>query len=120
LAELLLALQQLVELQLVEVLQLLAEAAAVVHPLPGGPFQGAGDVQQSAAALVAGGQVQGAVQLAFLAAAGRLAAGTGPFDQTAAQERLLGNQLGQPGACVPLLKGLVRSVAHRVSSSALT
>ena len=43
--QLLLALEQLVQLQLVEVLELLAEAAAVLHPQADGLFQGAGDVQ---------------------------------------------------------------------------
>src|SRR5256885_1725431 len=75
LGQLLFALEQLVELDLVEVLEVLGEGAAVGHPLPDGLLQGAGDVEQGAFALVACGQIQGAVRPAFLAAAGGLAAG---------------------------------------------
>jgi hypothetical protein len=95
LGQLPLAQEQLVELQLVEVLELLGEAAAVLHPLAGGLFEGAGDVQQGALPVVPSGQIQGAVQLALAAAAGGLAAGAGVLDQGAAQERLLGHQLGE-------------------------
>jgi hypothetical protein len=104
----------------VEVLELLAEAAAVIHPLACGLFQGAGDVQQNLLPLVPGGQVQGAVQLAFLAAAGGLAAGAGAFDQAAAKEGLLGEQPGEAGAGVPLWGGTLRSLAHVISSAVLT
>jgi hypothetical protein len=45
LGELAFALEELVELALVEVLDLAGEAAAVVHPLAHGLFQGARDVQ---------------------------------------------------------------------------
>jgi hypothetical protein len=44
LGELALALEELVELALVEVLDLAGEGAAVVHPLAHGRFQGARDV----------------------------------------------------------------------------
>jgi hypothetical protein len=91
LAALLFALEQLVELLLVEVLELLEKGAAVMHPLTDGFFQGARDVQQDAPPLVAGGQVQGTMQLALLAAAGRFAAGAAAWDQGTAQERLLGD-----------------------------
>ena len=77
LRQLLLALEQLVELDLVEVLQLLAEAASVGDPQADGILEGARDVEQDAAVVVSCGQVQGAVQLAFAAAAGGLAAGAG-------------------------------------------
>src|SRR3954452_23307404 len=75
LGQLLFALEQLVELDLVEVLHLLGEAASVGDPEPDGLVQGAGDVQQGTPAVVAGGQVQGAVRLALLTAAVGLAAG---------------------------------------------
>jgi hypothetical protein len=106
------ALEELLELLLLEVLELLAEAAAVLHPQADGLFQGARDVQQSALALVPGVQVQGTVQLALLAAARGFATGTGAFDQTAAQERLLGNQLGESGTRVAFWGRTVRAVAH--------
>jgi hypothetical protein len=120
LGELLLALEELVELELVEVLELPGEGAAVVHPLADGFLQGARDIQQGAAALVAAGQVQGAVELAPLTAAGGLAAGSGAFDQAAAQEGLLGDQLSESGTGVALGGGAVRTVAHGVSSVVLT
>jgi hypothetical protein len=85
------ALQELFELLLVEFLQLLGEAAAVVDPLAHALFQGTGDIQQSAATVQPGGQIQGAVQLAVLAATSGLAAGAGTFNQGAAQEGLLGD-----------------------------
>ena len=44
----LLALQELVQLQLVEVVELSGQGAAVVHPLADGFLQGAGDVEQGA------------------------------------------------------------------------
>jgi hypothetical protein len=115
-----LALEELVELRLMKVLELLAEGATVAHPQADGLFQGARDVQQDAPPLVPGGQVQGAVQLAALAAAGGLAAGAGPLDQGAAQEGLLADQLGESGTGVALGGGAVRVVAHGVSSTALT
>src|SRR6185437_1302879 len=81
---------------------------AAQGPLVNCPYQGAftpapkgtRDVEQSGSAVVADGQVQGAVQLAALAATGRFAAGTGARNQGAAQERLLGDQLGQLGTGV--------------------
>src|SRR4051794_39756859 len=103
-----------------EVLEVLREAAAVMHPLADGLFQGAGDVQQNALPLVPGGQVQGAVQLALLAAAGGLAAGAGALDQGAAQEGLLTDQLGESGTGVALRGGALRALAHGVSSAVLT
>jgi hypothetical protein len=112
--------EQLFELLLVEVLELLGEAAAVLHPPADGLFQGAGDVQQCPSAVQPGGQVQGAVQLAPLAAAGGLAAGAGAFDQGAAQEGLLGDQLGESGARVALWGGSLRSLAHGGSAPVLT
>jgi hypothetical protein len=118
--ELLLALEQLLDLLLVEGLELLGEGAAVLHPLAHGVFQGAGDVQQSAAVMVADSQVQGAVQLALLAAAGGLAAGAGALDQGAAQEGLLGDQLGESGTGVTLGGGALRTLAHGISSAILT
>src|SRR5262249_51976701 len=81
LGQLLFVLEELVELALVEVLELLGEASAVEDPLPRRLFQDAGDVQQGTPALVSGGQVEGAVQLASLAAAGGLAAGSCALDQ---------------------------------------
>jgi len=102
LGQLLLVLEQLVQLQLVEVLELLGEAAAVLHPLAHGVFQGPGDVQQGPSVLVPGSQIQGTVQLPLLAAAGGLAARAGPLDQGAAQEGLLGDQLDQAGTGVAL------------------
>jgi hypothetical protein len=118
--QLLFAPQELVELQLVEILELLAEAAAVVNPLTDGLFQGPGDVEQGAAALVAGGQIQGTMQLAALAAAGRFAAGASALDQGAAQEGLLSDQLGESGTGVALRGGALRALAHGVSSAVLT
>jgi hypothetical protein len=120
LGELLLALHELLELELVEVLELLGQAAAVLHPLTHGLLQGAGDVQQGPATVVPGSQIQGTVQLAFLATAGRFAAGANTLDQGAAQERLLRDQLGQSGTGVAFRGGAVRAGAHGVSSSALT
>jgi hypothetical protein len=120
LGQLLFALEQLLQVQLVEVLELLGESAAVLHPLADGFFQGAGDVQQSPSAVGAGSQIQGPVQLALPAAAGRFAAGAGAFDQRAAQEGLLADQLGESGTGVAFRGGAVRAVAHGVSSSALT
>jgi hypothetical protein len=79
----------LVELLLVQILELLVQAAAVVDPLPRRLVQGTGEVQQDAFPLVPCGQVPGTVQLALLAAAGGLAAGASAFDQATAQERLL-------------------------------
>jgi hypothetical protein len=55
--QLLLALEELVELLLVEVLELLGQAAAVLHPLAHGFFQGARDVQQRPSTTVADGQI---------------------------------------------------------------
>jgi hypothetical protein len=112
LEQVLLALPQLVELLLVEILELPGKAAAVGHPQADGLFQGAWDVQHKALALVAGLQVQGTVQLAPLATTGRLAAGAGVLDQGAAQEGLLGNQLGESGTGVALRGGALRSLAH--------
>jgi hypothetical protein len=106
----------LVQLQLVEGLQLLGKGTAVLHPLADGFFQGARDVQQGASAFVPGGQIQGAVQLALLAAAGGLAAGAGAFDQRAAQEGLLGDQLDKPGTCLAFWDRGVRAVVYGVSS----
>jgi hypothetical protein len=120
LGELLLALEQLVELLLVECFELLAEASAVVEPLPHGVFQGARDVQQSALAAVADSQIQGTVQLAFAAAAGGLAAGAGVLDEGAAQEGLLGDELGELGTGVTLGGRALRTQAHGVSSTVLT
>jgi hypothetical protein len=100
LGQLLLGLEQLVELQLVEVVELLAEAAAVVDPQAYGLFQGAGNVQQSLLTAVSDGQIQGTVQRPALAATGGFAAGTGAFDQRAAQEGLLSDQLGDSGTGV--------------------
>jgi len=116
----LLALEQLLQLQLVEVLELLGKGAAVLHPQPDGFFQGAGDVQQSPSAVEAGSQVQGAVQMALLAAAGGLAAGAGAFDQGAAQEGLLGDQLDESGTGVAFRGRAVRAMAHGVSFAVLT
>jgi hypothetical protein len=120
LGQLLLALPELVELLLVEILELLAEAAAVLHPLAYGLFQGVRDVQQNLLPLMAAGQVQGAVQLTSLAAAGGLAAGAGAFDQGAAQERLLADQLDKSGTGMTLRGGALRTLAHGVSSAVLT
>jgi hypothetical protein len=120
LGELLLALEQVVELLLVQRLELAREGAAMVNPQTHGIFQGAGDVQQNPAAVVPSGQIQGAVQLAFLAAAGGFAAGAAPLDQGAAQEGLLGDQLGEAGTCVPLCGGALRTLAHGVSFAVLT
>jgi hypothetical protein len=89
------ALEQLLELQLVEILEVLGEAAAIGDALPDGRFQGAGNVQQGAPAVVSDSQIQGTVQLAALATAGGFAAGTGLLDQGTAQEGLLGDQLGE-------------------------
>jgi hypothetical protein len=105
---------------LVKGLELLGKGAAVMHALPHGFFQGARDVQQNALALVPCSQIQGAVQLAMLAAAGRLATGAGAFDQGAAQERLLGDQLDESRTGVAFRGGAMRAVAHGVSSTALT
>jgi hypothetical protein len=105
--QLFLALEQLVELDLVEILELLAEAASVGHPQAYGIFEGAGDVEQDPPAIVSCGQVQGAVQLAFVATAGGLAAGAGALLQRAAQERLLADELGQFRACGALGRGAV-------------
>ena len=85
-----------------------------------GLFQGAGDVQQSPSAAVADSQIQGAVQLAALAAAGGFAAGAGAFDQGAAQEGLLGDQLGESGTGVAFGGRALRALAHGVSSAVLT
>jgi len=115
-----LAPQQLVQLQLVEILGLLGEGAAVLHPLADGLLQGAGDVQQGAPTLVPRGQVQGTVQLAFLAAARGFAARAGALDQGAAQERLVADQLGESGTGLAFGGGAVRAVAHGVSSAVLT
>jgi hypothetical protein len=109
-----LALEELVELRLMKVLELLAEGATVAHPQADGLFQGARDVQQDAPPLVPGGQVQGAVQLALAAAAGGLAAGAGSLDQAAAQERLLADQLGQSGTGGAFRGGALRAGTHRV------
>jgi hypothetical protein len=119
-AALLLELQQLVELVLVQGSELFFEAATVVNPQPDGLFQGARDVQQSALTLVPRSQIQGAVRLAFLAAAGGLATRAGAFEQTAAQEGLLGDQLGQLGTCVAFSGRAVRAMLHGVSSFGLT
>jgi hypothetical protein len=86
LGKLLLALEQVVELLVVEILELLGEPAAVLHPLARGFFQGAGDVQQSPVTAVADREVQGAVQLAVPATAGGLATGAAPLNEGAAQE----------------------------------
>jgi hypothetical protein len=120
LGQLLLALEQLVELQLVEVLEMLAEAAVVTHPLASRLFQGAGDVQQDALPLVPGGQIQGTMEVALPAAAGGLAAGAGALNQRAAQERLLGDQLRKSGTGVAFRGGALRSLTHGVSSAVLT
>jgi hypothetical protein len=120
LGKLLFALEELVELDLVEVLELLGEGAAVLDPLPDGFFQGAWDVKQGAPAVVPCGQVQGAVQVALLAAAGGLAARACAFDQRAAQEGLVADQLGELGAGVAFRGGQVRAMVHGVSFSALT
>jgi hypothetical protein len=118
--QLLLALEQLFELLLVEGLELLGEAAAVLHPLAHGLFQGARDVEQSPLTAVPDGQIQGVVQVALLAATGGFAAGAGALDQGAAQERLLGDQLGESGTCVAIWGGALRAMAHGVSSAVLT
>jgi hypothetical protein len=116
----LLALKQLLQLQLVEVLQLLGKGAAVEHPQPDGFFQGAGDVQQSSSAVETGSQVQGTVQMSLPTATGRFAAGAGAFDQGAAQEGLLGDQLDESGTGVAFRGGVVRAMLHGVSFAALT
>jgi hypothetical protein len=118
--QLLLALEQVLELQLVEFLELLGKAAAVVHPLAHGLFQGARDVQQGPLTAVADGQIQGPVQMALLTAAGAFAARAGAFDQGAAQERLLGDQLRESGTGVAFWGGALRSRGHDVSSAVLT
>ena len=99
-----LALEQLLQLPLVQRFELFAEASAVAQPQPDGLFQRAWDIQQSEAVAMADGQVQGAVRLALPAAAGGLAAGAGPLDQGAAQKGLLGDQLCELGTCVALGK----------------
>ena len=66
------------------------------------------------------GQIERVVQVAFLTAARRFAAGAGPLDQAAAHERLLGNPLGELGTCVAFLGGTLAAVVHGVSSAALT
>jgi hypothetical protein len=114
--ELALTLEQLLELDVVEVLELPGESAAVVQPQPHRLLQGAGDVQQGAVVIVADGQVQGAVQLTALAAAGGLAAGSGALDQAAAQEGLLGDQLGESGTGVTFGKRACGSLALGASS----
>src|SRR5271163_498094 len=93
LGQLLLALEQLLELQLVEVEELLGEAATVGDPLADGRFQGAGNVQQDPSIVVSDSQIQGTVQLAALAATGGFAAGARLLYQGTAQEGLLGDQL---------------------------
>jgi hypothetical protein len=120
LGPLLLALEQLVQLKLVQRLELLGEASAVEYPLAHGLFQGPGDVQQSALAVVADGQIQGTVQLALLAAAGGFAAGACALDQGAAQKRLLGDQLGESRTGVAFWGRALRALAHDVSSAVLT
>jgi hypothetical protein len=112
LGQLLLALEQLVQLLLVEVLELLREATAVVHPLAHRVFEGPGDVQQSPSALVPSSQVQGTVQLSVPAAAGGFAARAGPLDQGAAQEGLLGDQVDQAGTGVAFGGGAMGAVVH--------
>jgi hypothetical protein len=120
LGELLFTLQELLELELVEVLELLGQTAAVLHPLAHRLLQGAGDVQQSSAAVEPGSQIQRTVQLAVLAAASRFAAGARTLDQGTAQEGLLRKQLDESGTGVAFRGGAVRAVAHGVSSAALT
>jgi hypothetical protein len=120
LGQLLLGLEQQVELLLVEVTELLGQTPAVVDPQTHGRFQSAGDVQQGTLVVVSDSQIQGAVQLAALAATGGFATGAAALDQRAAQERLLGDQLGESAAGVAFGGGACGSLAHRVSSSVLT
>jgi len=87
----LLALQQLLQLQLVQRFELFTKTSAVSHPQSDGLFQGARDVQQHPSVPVADGEVQGAVQLTLATAASGLAAAACPLDQGAAQEGLLGD-----------------------------
>jgi hypothetical protein len=100
LSELLFALEQLVELELVQGGELFTEASAILHPLAYGFFQGARDVQQGLLVVVADGEVQRTMQVSSLTAAVGFAAGASSFDQGAAQEGHLGDQLGESGTCV--------------------
>jgi hypothetical protein len=112
------ALEQLLELLLVQRCELLEEASAIVQPLPHGLFQSPRDVQQGPLPVVPDGQIQGPVQVALLAATGGFAAGASPLDEGTAQERLLGDQLGESGTGVAFWGRALRSLAHGVSSPA--
>ena len=114
-----LALEQVFQRLLAEVLEVLGETAAVRHPRPHGLFQGVRDVQHRVAAVVADGQVQGAVALALLAAAGRLSAGAGPLHPGAAQAGRRGDPLGTSATCVPLWGRALRALTQGVSATVL-
>jgi len=118
--QLLFVLQQLLQLLLVQRRELLVDPSAVGQPLADRLVQGAGEVEQRPLAAVVDCQIQGMVQLAFLAAASRFAAGAGPIDQRAPQERLLGEQLGELGACVAFWGRSVGAVCYGASGVLLT
>jgi len=62
-------------LLLVQRLELLVDLSAVVEPVAHRSVQGTGDVQQRSLAAMVNGEIKRMVQLAFLAAASRFAAG---------------------------------------------
>jgi hypothetical protein len=105
----------LIELQLAQLIEFLAESSAVVQPLLGGLMQGAGQVDEGAFALVSDGQIEGAMQVSLLAAAGGFATGACPPDQGAGQEGLIGDELGELGASGALLGGAMGPVFHDTS-----
>jgi hypothetical protein len=77
-------LEQLLQLLLVQRLELLVDPSAVGEPLAYRLVQGTGEVQQRPLAAVVDGEIKRMVQVAFLAAARRFAAGACPLDQAAA------------------------------------
>jgi len=81
--ELLFVLEQLLQLLLVQRRQLLVNASAVGQPLANRLVQGAGEIEQRPLAAVVDRQIEGMMQLAFLAAARRFPARAGPIDQRA-------------------------------------
>jgi hypothetical protein len=113
-------LEQLLQLLLVQRLELLVDPSAVGEPLAHRLVQSAGDIQQRPLAAMVDSQIQRTVQVAFLAAARRFAAGAGPLDQAAAHKRLLRNPLGELGTCVAFWRRALAAVVHDVSRAVLT
>jgi hypothetical protein len=113
-------LEQLLQLLLVQGLELLVDPSAVIEPLAYGILQSTGDIQQRPLPAVVDGQIKRMVQVAFLAAARRLATRACPVDQAATQEGYFGDPLGELGTCVAFLGRALAAVVHGASSAVLT